>query len=187
MTASALLSDGTIKSGSAAFTYGTAVAFYNDSALDLGMNAAGQFVLSIRSTQTIRAVKLELGTVSTLANDAPPDYEEELKKCKQYYREWISTSGYPLGIGWEFANTGATLINVFGIGNEMRAQPNVAFSGEFLLRTVGGTNIAVTNITKATGGSALSLDFAVSGGLTINQPCRIFGNAGAKIIFSADL
>lgn len=30
------------------------------------------------------AVKLELGTVSTLANDAPPDFGEELRKCQRY-------------------------------------------------------------------------------------------------------
>ena len=31
----------------------------------------------------IKAVKLELGTVSTLANDAPPDFGEELRKCQR--------------------------------------------------------------------------------------------------------
>ena len=33
---------------------------------------------------TIQAVKLELGTVSTLANDAPPNFGEELAKCQRY-------------------------------------------------------------------------------------------------------
>ena len=35
---------------------------------------------------TIKAVKLELGTVSTLANDAPPVFSEELAKCQHYLR-----------------------------------------------------------------------------------------------------
>ena len=32
----------------------------------------------------IAAAKLEKGTVSTLANDAPPDFGEELQKCQHY-------------------------------------------------------------------------------------------------------
>lgn len=40
---------------------------------------------------TIRAVKLELGTESTLALDVAPNYTEELLKCQRYY--------YPLGGG----------------------------------------------------------------------------------------
>lgn len=38
------------------------------------------------SATLIRAVKLELGTVSTLANDPPPDFGEELRKCKRRLR-----------------------------------------------------------------------------------------------------
>ena len=33
----------------------------------------------------LRAVKLEKGTVSTLANDPPPDFGEELRKCQRYF------------------------------------------------------------------------------------------------------
>lgn len=43
---------------------------------------------SIRKTntaETFRAFKLELGPVSTLANDAPPNFAEELAKCQRYY------------------------------------------------------------------------------------------------------
>lgn len=38
----------------------------------------------------IQAVKLELGSVSTLVNDPPADYGEELRKCKRYYRLWTT-------------------------------------------------------------------------------------------------
>lgn len=34
----------------------------------------------------IAAAKLEKGTVSTLANDPPPDFGEELRKCQRYLR-----------------------------------------------------------------------------------------------------
>ena len=40
----------------------------------------------------VRAVKLELGGVSTLAMDCPPNYAEELQKCRRYYEKnsWVS-------------------------------------------------------------------------------------------------
>lgn len=39
---------------------------------------------------TVRAVKLELGSVSTLANDPPADHEAEKAKCKRYFNLWAS-------------------------------------------------------------------------------------------------
>ena len=36
---------------------------------------------------SVQAAKLETGTVSTLANDAPPDFGEELRKCQRYL--WV--------------------------------------------------------------------------------------------------
>lgn len=38
------------------------------------------------ATVKIKAVKLELGSVSTLANDPPADYGTELAKCRRYYQ-----------------------------------------------------------------------------------------------------
>jgi hypothetical protein len=39
----------------------------------------------IQSALTIHAVKLELGSVSTLANDTAPNYTDELLKCQSYF------------------------------------------------------------------------------------------------------
>ena len=48
------------------------------------------FVVSLASMDSgsvdIRAAKLELGTVSTLANDPPMDFGAELLKCQRYFR-----------------------------------------------------------------------------------------------------
>lgn len=45
----------------------------------------------IGSTATnITKVKLELGSVSTLANDPPADHEAEKAKCKRYFNLWAS-------------------------------------------------------------------------------------------------
>lgn len=39
--------------------------------------------IQIWGTYLLRAVKIEKGTVSTLANDPPPDFGEELRKCQR--------------------------------------------------------------------------------------------------------
>ena len=40
---------------------------------------------NLNSSEVISAVKLELGSVSTLANDVAPNYAEELAKCQYYF------------------------------------------------------------------------------------------------------
>ena len=39
--------------------------------------------IQIWGTYLLKAIKLEKGTVSTLANDPPPDFGEELRKCQR--------------------------------------------------------------------------------------------------------
>lgn len=41
--------------------------------------------LIANSTISIKAIKLELGSVSTLANDTVPNYQQELAKCQRYF------------------------------------------------------------------------------------------------------
>lgn len=40
----------------------------------------------VGNTVNIQAVKLELGSVSTLSNDVAPNYAEELAKCQRYFQ-----------------------------------------------------------------------------------------------------
>lgn len=49
-------------------------------------------------TIPIRAVKLELGSISTLANDVTPNYAEELLKCQRYYYRLRSAVGRMYGV-----------------------------------------------------------------------------------------
>ena len=44
-----------------------------------------QFAITAGCSITLKAVKLEIGFVSTLANDAAPNYVVELAKCQRYY------------------------------------------------------------------------------------------------------
>lgn len=43
---------------------------------------------------TVRAVKLELGSVSTLAMDTAPNYQQELAKCMRYYQRYTFKNQY---------------------------------------------------------------------------------------------
>ncbi|MHC1722734.1 MAG: hypothetical protein AB9836_05965 [Aminipila sp.] len=61
-----------------------------------------------KNEHTIKAIKLELGTISTLHLDAPPNPQVELAKC-QRYRELISTSscaGISNGVGGIYVRHG---------------------------------------------------------------------------------
>lgn len=40
----------------------------------------------------VESIKLELGPISTLANDAPSDYGDQLALCKRFYRIWTTSA-----------------------------------------------------------------------------------------------
>ena len=63
---------------------------------------SGKWDIDITSTNgvNIKAVKLELGSVSTLANDVPPDYGTELAKCQRYFYRISGNSVMPIGAGY---------------------------------------------------------------------------------------
>lgn len=55
----------------------------------VGYSSGLYFRINVNSNTaslTLQAVKLELGSVSTLVNDAPPEYTDELNKCRYYFR-----------------------------------------------------------------------------------------------------
>jgi len=82
--------------------------------------------------------KLELGTVSTLANDVPPNFGEELRKCQRYLR-YIPFVRVPTPIEGTVASL--TLINI-----PMRTVPTPS------LATAGGVldGYSLISITSAT-------------------------------------
>lgn len=84
ITASIMLSNGDIYSGSVTRANGTRQTIAASGiGISLAMfeNNRVQLAIQPNKTFTVRAVKLELGGVSTLAYDVPPSYEEELIRC----------------------------------------------------------------------------------------------------------
>ena len=113
-TASVMLSDGTVLSGvitsfptSLAVPFGSLYITATDITITIGAGA----------TVTIRAVKLELGSVSTLANDVAPDYTTELLKCQRYLA--------PVGYCTVIKNSSGTYSGVVHLPVPMRNAPNI--------------------------------------------------------------
>ena len=72
-------------------------------------------------TISICAVKLELGPVSTLANDSEPDYATELLKCQRYFqKDSIHTTYYT-------SSALALAVNVF-LKTNMRTVPSITIT-----------------------------------------------------------
>jgi len=98
ITASVMLSDGTVRSGSGTYDAAASTSYYEDNDIKLQSIAQSEgqfFVLRVEAgkTITIKALKLELGSVSTLAMDTAPDMALELAKCLRYYqRVYFSTT-----------------------------------------------------------------------------------------------
>lgn len=96
LTASVLMADGTIHKVS--YTAGTTTSTYALGPFTYVSNYGGDavgYTFALRSysttAQQIKAVKLEKGNYSTLANDAPPDQVTERNKC-QYYAEMVDNA-----------------------------------------------------------------------------------------------
>lgn len=63
----------------------------NITTLAVGIGAFANYAGSGNFNLAIESVKLEVGAVSTLANDVPPKYSEQLRECQRYYIRWYNS------------------------------------------------------------------------------------------------
>ena len=157
VTASLMLADGTIVSDTQVFPEDT-----NNRWVIFGSTGMASFlagtssqIMRLPGGNNIKAAKLEKGTVSTLANDVPPNFGAELRKCKRYLR-YVPLTMTPAVIG---GNTAFVTLN----GIEMAGVPTPALISAGGARDAGGTQ----NITSAT-----------VTGFTYNTPTVQFALAG---------
>lgn len=151
-----------------------------------------QFQVNAGYTIDLRAVKLELGSYSTLANDVPPDYGEELRKCQRYF--WRLGNATYLTACIALAESATQAFGDVILPVPMRAQPSVQPNGTFLCYT-GAQSITITSLTgnassyPTVNPNRVALRATVASGLTIGTFYNIQsrGNAAAYIDFSADL
>ena len=79
-----------------------------------------------KTVSGIRAIKLELGSVSTLAMDAAPNYATELLKCQRYFVRLQGTTNCLLG--WLRAQNATNLWGFIQMPVPMRAVPSLSYS-----------------------------------------------------------
>lgn len=90
ITASVMLNDDSVRAGSGTYVSTETTNYYEDDDIKIQSIAqtAGQFFalrVEAGKTITIKALKLELGEISTLAMDTAPDMACELAKCQRYF------------------------------------------------------------------------------------------------------
>lgn len=191
VTASVMLSNGTIYSGTITRANGTTQVYYNENGVRIRQVTDNAFHIDVSAAKTIRAVKLELGTTSTLANDVPPNYAEELAKCMRYFQriKGTSTNYAPIGLGFTTsASSGVIAAVLVPLPVPLRATAiTVAKSGNLSL-LAGSTSYTPSAITYYDHTEQqLRLNVTASG-MTAGQFCYLqFSQSAAYIDLSADL
>lgn len=90
--------------------------------------------------------KLEKGTVSTLDNDPPPDFGEELWKCMRRFRRIKAEAPYYV-FATVLAEAAAYTIGMIDLPVPMARKPTISTNGSFRLWTGTGENpVAVSGI-----------------------------------------
>lgn len=171
---------------------GTAVLDLSGITLFINNGAAGQtYITSSGLVQTykgtaskIRAIKLEKGTVSTLANDAPPDFGEELRKCQRYL--YIPTFPWHAWTGTLAMATSATDFNwVINTPVPMRqgAVPTIGITGSVYINGTAASNLSIVN---APVGNLVKIS-GTSAGMTSGQLYPVNTSAdNVSVILSAE-
>lgn len=136
------------------------------------------------ATATIRAVKLELGSYSTLANDVPPDYAQELAKCQYYFvrMRWQALTPVCLALASTATNLNGLIVTPVAM-REVSSY-GIAYSGS--LTTPAGNTATPTSVSVSYA-NQMWVQFSVSG-VTSGQMYQLHtGNAAKYIDISADL
>ena len=132
----------------------------------------------------IRAVKLERGSVSTLANDGPPDYAAELLKCQRFYQQLEMTNTGAFAVLNCYSSTQAQGTIMLPI--PMRASPSVSVTeGEFQLYNTKA--ITPSTVVLATQSNFCIRATATATGLTAGQPAILRASGTIVIACTADL
>ena len=185
VTASLLLTDGTLYTATGVADAACWIATDINGGYFGYTNGYLRVNLDANKSISIKAVKLEVGTVSTLANDPPPDFGEELRKCQRYL--YIPTFPWYAWTGTVAMATSATDFNwVINTPVPMRQGviPTIGITNSVYINGTAVSNLAignypVGNLVKISGTSA---------GMTNGQLYPVNTSANnVSVILSAEL
>lgn len=143
-TISVLLNDGTIYSGTVENMTAQDALFINESNIQVIFNLLRVRIIIPQSYSiTIRAIKLELGSTSTLALDTTPDYTTELLKCQRYFRRIGSVTNNGV-VAMAFSSTATNGYALIPLSVPMRTLPTVTVSGNYSFGTYAFAYYTVT-------------------------------------------
>lgn len=141
-------------------------------------------------TISIRAVKLEVGSVSTLAMDTAPDMATELLKCQRYFIRLSGTANSSMVAGYSLTENGARF--PLALPTNMRTLPVLNYS---TLTDWGASKNTAANAITPTSMSIsgrlnniIILEMVKTGSFTAEshyQLCQLA--SGAYLDFSAEL
>ena len=117
------------------------------------------------SGKTLGPFKLEKGSVSTLPNDGPPDYEEELRKCQWVFRR-VKGDVYTI-VGMSVNGTDI----LFPFPFSMRANPTTSFTN---CSAVGNGNLMPITSIVSTGRSTCAIQVRVKVASTTANTVHLF-------------
>ena len=140
VTLSVLYADGTIEKGTDVYhaVNSTYVFFFSGRVL-CQISPDGFFALTANEVCSIKACKMELGSVSTLASDTAPNYATELLKCQRYY----ITSGTSGTSAYGFTASTTKGYIYIPVAVKMRANPTPeSLSGHIYFN---GNDITITS------------------------------------------
>ena len=203
VTLSVMLSDGTIYSDTATIptltsTLNTIIdTAIGDTDFNMQLSVASTNSTYVRfmsdvanATIKIKAVKLEVGSTSTLYMDVPPNYQQELIKCQRFFERVGGTHSQLVGSGFFLSSSG---LIVYCKTAPKRIVPTVTFSGtaycwdEWHTGSSGFQSTALINDCEPSKDGNNLLKFSVSDA-TDGNPCVVqFRDTTSYLDFSADL
>lgn len=166
----------------------------NSGKIRLGISGTSHLYIQFREGTTdasFKAIKLELGTVSTLHLDPPMDWAVELPKCQRYCIRLNSAGKQYCYLGYGFAETATSLAVLINLPATMRIIPTVALSG--IVSAYNGATNAVTDVAISIGETVIQPNIVVkatSSGLTPGTPYALISNSvgtPGRLLLSADL
>ena len=184
VTMSWMFSDGTIGSETVTLPSSLTSSYVwllDNPYVQIALISGGTQIARVAGGTSLKAIKLELGSVSTLAMDTAPNYAEELLKCQWYFYKAMGnlSAGYTLD-----TNLGQARIGV-PVPVRMRTTPTVSMSvANSIIDSDGGiwaiSNASLNNMVGNI------IDVTVTTNRTTNTilPCV---NVDSQFDFSADL
>jgi hypothetical protein len=192
-TLSVMTSDGSIHSKKGTYAVGfnlpVGTYVYTTYSADTGLFKVNFKFYSGVTTDLI-AVKLEYGSVSTLANDAPPKKSEQLLECQRYYVQYSNDSDAQFAVG---GTMGTAVYTTVYLPTQMygTAAATVTFSNVDIWPFISGGSEAATSVDGYLTGSRqaciVKASHAASSNLPAKSPATIRIKAGGYIAISCEL